>query len=73
MRLRRGKWQNKDGTSFAWGPWSEVGNKSCQLSAISYQQKVMKDLKDLPLFLQTSDFCLPAFPAVYQNFALLFR
>ena len=33
-------------------------DNSCQLLAIRCQQKEMKDLKDLPLFLQTPDFCL---------------
>ena len=53
-------------------PEEESGNKSCQLSAISCQlsaiscqQKEMEDLKDFPLFLQTPDFCLPAFPAAH--------
>ena len=51
-------------------PEEESGNKSCQISAISCQQKEMKDLKDLPLFLQTPDYCLQTFPAAHQISAL---
>ena len=47
-------------------PEEESEDKSCQLSAISCQQKEMKDLKDLPISLQTPDFQLQTSAAAHH-------